>query len=91
MKRETKDNISIVLSILAIIICVATWILKQVSDMAENKTSEAQLKAGKKWNDKNKDKQRVYRYRSYARKFIRDLATDDDLKELRKMTDERLS
>ena len=91
MKRETKDNISIVLSILAIIICVATWILKQVSDMAENKTSEAQLKAAKKWNDKNKDKQRVYRYRSYARKFIRDLATDDDLKELRKMIDERLS
>lgn len=59
--------------------------------MAENKTSEAQLKAAKKWNDKNKDKQRVYRYRSYARKFIRDLATDDDLKELRKMIDERLS
>ncbi|WP_181393417.1 hypothetical protein [Limosilactobacillus reuteri] len=52
--------------------------------------SEAQLKANKKWNDKNKDKQRIYRYRSYARKFIRDLATDDDLKELRKMIDERL-
>ena len=53
--------------------------------------SEAQLKANKKWNDKNKDKQRIYRYRSYARKFIRDLADDDDLKELRKMIDEKLN
>lgn len=58
--------------------------------MAENKTSEAQLKAAKKWNDKNKDKQRVYRYRSYARKFIRDLATDDDLKELDELIHKRL-
>lgn len=58
--------------------------------MAENKTSEAQLKAAKKWNDKNKDKQRVYRYRSYARKFIRDLADDDDLKELQELIDKRL-
>ena len=53
--------------------------------------SEAQLKANKRWNDKNKDKQRIYRYRSYARKFIRDLANDDDLKELRKMIDEKLN
>ena len=53
--------------------------------------SEAQLKANKKWNDKNKDKQRIYRYRSYARKFIRDLADDDDLKELCKMIDEKLN
>lgn len=59
--------------------------------MAENKTSESQLKAAKKWNDKNKDKQRVYRYRSYARKYVRDIASQDDLLELRKMIDERLS
>lgn len=53
--------------------------------------SEAQLKANKKWNDKNKHKQRIYRYRSYARKFIRDLADDDDLKELQEMIQERLN
>lgn len=53
--------------------------------------SDAQLKANKKWSDKNKDKQRIYRYRSYARKFVRDLATADDLKELRKMIDEKLN
>ena len=52
--------------------------------------SEAQLKANKKWNDKNKDKQRIYRYRSYARKFIRDLA-DDDLKELQELIHKRLN
>ena len=56
-----------------------------------NKTIEAQLKANKKWNDKNKDKRRVYRYRSYARKFIRDLANEDDLKELQAMIQERLN
>ena len=59
--------------------------------MKDNKTSEAQLKAAKKWNDKNKDKQRIYRYRSYARKYVRDTATEDDLLELRKMIDERLN
>lgn len=52
--------------------------------------SEAQLKANKRWNDKNKDKQRIYRYRSYARKFIRDLADNDDLKELQQLIHKRL-
>ena len=59
--------------------------------MSDNKTSEAQLKAAKKWNDKNKDKQRVYRYRSYARKYVRDIANEDDLKELQALINERLS
>lgn len=53
--------------------------------------SEAQLRANKKWSDKNKDKQRIYRYRSYARKFIRDLATEDDLKELEELIHKRLN
>ena len=52
--------------------------------------SEAQQRAKKKWDDKNKDKNRIYRYRSYARKFVRDLATEDDLKELRKLIEDRL-
>lgn len=55
------------------------------------KTSKAKLKANKKWAEKNKDKQRLYLYRSHAKKFIREIATDDDLKELRKMIDERLN
>ena len=53
--------------------------------------SEAQKKAKRKWDSKNKDKNGIYRYRSYARKFVRDLANEDDLKELRKMIDDRLN
>ena len=53
--------------------------------------SEAQKRANKKWDDKNKEKKRIYRYRSYARKYVRDIATQDDLLELRKMIDERLN
>ena len=53
--------------------------------------SEAQQRAKKKWDDKNKYKNRIYRYRSYARKFIRDLATDDDLKELDELIHKRLN
>lgn len=53
--------------------------------------SEAQQRAKKKWDDTNKDKNRIYRYRSYARKFIRDLAADDDLKELDELIHKRLN
>ena len=58
--------------------------------MTEKKTTEAQNRATKKWGDKNKDKQRIYRYRSYARKYVRDIATLDDLKELSQMIDQRM-
>lgn len=58
--------------------------------MTEKKPTEAQNRATKKWGDKNKDKQRIYRYRSYARKYVRDIATLDDLKELSQMIDERM-
>ena len=58
--------------------------------MTEKKTTEAQNRATKKWGDKNKDKQRIYRYRSYARKYVRDIETLDDLKELSQMIDERM-
>lgn len=43
------------------------------------KVSEAQRKANKKWNDKNKDKQRVYQYRSNAKHFILEMASEKDL------------
>lgn len=52
--------------------------------------SEARKRANKRWNDKNKGRQRVYRYRSYTRKFVRDIATDDDLKELEELIHKRL-
>ncbi|WP_295745386.1 hypothetical protein [uncultured Limosilactobacillus sp.] len=54
------------------------------------KTSKAQMKATNKWSKKNPDKKRLYRYRSYARKYVRDLASEEDLKELQGMINERL-
>lgn len=53
--------------------------------------SEAQKRAKQKWDNNNKEKNRIYRYRSYARKFVRDLATDEDLRELQDMIAKRLS
>ncbi|MGU9970908.1 hypothetical protein [Limosilactobacillus fermentum] len=52
--------------------------------------SDAKKKANRKWNEANKDKQRIYLYRSHAKKYVRDIASEDDLKELRQMIDERL-
>lgn len=58
--------------------------------MPEKKTSEAQARATKKYQAKNKEQQRIYRYRSYARKYVRDIATLEDLKELSQMINERM-
>ena len=55
------------------------------------KLSEARIKANKKWDEKNKAKRKLYLYRSHAKTFVREIASVDDLKELRKMIDERLS
>lgn len=55
------------------------------------KLSEARMKANKKWDEKNKAKRKLYLYRSHAKTFVREIASDDDLKELRKMIDERLN
>ncbi|WP_323075045.1 hypothetical protein [Limosilactobacillus reuteri] len=52
--------------------------------------SEAQRRANKKWNDKHKEENRIYRYRSYARKYVKDIATTDDLKELQQLINDRL-
>lgn len=43
------------------------------------KVSKSQRKANKKWTDKNKDKQRIYQYRSNAKHFILDMASEKDL------------
>lgn len=43
------------------------------------KISEAKQRANHKWNEKNKDKQRIYQYRSNAKKFILEMATKKDL------------
>lgn len=51
--------------------------------------SEAQKRANEKWKAANKEKQKIYRYRSQAKKFINEFATQDDLAELKKMIEER--
>lgn len=51
--------------------------------------TEARKKANKKWNDKNKAKSRVYSYRSTARKFVREMATLEDIAELRELLEKR--
>lgn len=54
-------------------------------------TSEAQKRANEKWKAANKEKQKIYRYRSQAKKFINEFASQDDLLELRKMIDGKLN
>ena len=52
-------------------------------DMVENKTSEAQIKASRKWEKKNPGKTRYQRYKSTARTFVRKYAkSDEDVKEM---------
>ncbi|MQB90610.1 hypothetical protein [Limosilactobacillus reuteri] len=43
------------------------------------KISKARQRANHKWNEKNKDKQRIYQYRSNAKKFILEMADEKDL------------
>ncbi|AOO75951.1 hypothetical protein LCW_07750 [Latilactobacillus curvatus] len=51
--------------------------------------SDARSSANKRWDDKNKDKKKLYRYRSYARKYVRELADIEDLTELTDMIEQR--
>ena len=53
-------------------------------------TSEAQKRANEEWKAATKEKQKIYRYRSQAKKYIIEYARQDDLLELRKMINEKL-
>lgn len=57
--------------------------------MTENKTSQAQLRASKKYNKENRDYLRIRDYRSKGLNFIRNHATLEDLEEFRKIIDEK--
>lgn len=50
--------------------------------MTDKKTSDAQLKASKKWNAKNPEVVRKSRYKSSTKIYIRDWANDLDLLEI---------
>ena len=53
--------------------------------------SEARKRANEKWNEANKEKMKVYRYRSQAKKFIKDFATEEDLEEMIKIRYEKIN
>ncbi|EAD8875351.1 hypothetical protein KC285_14400 [Listeria monocytogenes] len=53
--------------------------------MKEKTTSDAQLKANKEWQSKNKEHSNYLKSRSAARSFIKNKATLEDLKELEKL------
>ena len=53
--------------------------------------TEAQKRAQKKYNEANKDKRDRLRLRNATRKFIKDYATLEDIKEMEKMLNERES
>ena len=57
--------------------------------MTEKKTSEAQLRAIKRWKEKNPDRVRYLRYKSQAKKFVREIASNEDLKEIEGYIEER--
>ncbi|EAC3924900.1 TPA_asm: hypothetical protein GZS99_09405 [Listeria monocytogenes] len=53
--------------------------------MTKKTTSDAQLKANKEWQSKNKEHANYLKSRSAARSFINKKATLEDLKELEKL------
>ncbi|EAF6631550.1 hypothetical protein QD574_002042 [Listeria monocytogenes] len=53
--------------------------------MKEKTTSDAQLKANKNWQSKNKEHANYLKSRSAARSFIKNKATLEDLEELEKL------
>ncbi|HEM1440015.1 hypothetical protein ORY89_06600 [Listeria monocytogenes] len=53
--------------------------------MTEKTTSDAQLKANKEWQNKNKEHANYLKSRSAARSFIKKKATLKDLEELEKL------
>ncbi|EHO7870814.1 hypothetical protein KMG30_002193 [Listeria monocytogenes] len=53
--------------------------------MTKKSTSDAQLKANKEWQSKNKEHANYLKSRSAARSFIKNKATLEDLKELEKL------
>lgn len=56
----------------------------------ENKTTEAQRQASRKWEEKNRSKATIDNYRRSARSFVRNHATFEDIEELKELIEERI-
>ena len=57
--------------------------------MTENKTSDAQIKASRKWEQKNPERTRYLSSRRAARSFIRNYATIEDLEKIEILIEEK--
>ena len=54
------------------------------------KSSEAQLRAQKKYAEKNREKKRIYILRSSARRFIKEYMTLEEVEEFKQLMAERI-
>ena len=54
------------------------WVTTVVVKMTEKKTSEAQLKASRKWAENHREQRRYISYKATAKRFIK-IASDEDL------------
>ena len=50
--------------------------------MKENKTSDAQIRASRNWEERNREKTTIDTYKRTARMYVRKYANDDDIEEL---------
>ena len=53
-----------------------------------NKVSEAQKRASRKYEERNREKTRINNYRRSARLFVKSYATEEDMKDLIKIYSE---
>ena len=54
-----------------------------------NKVSEAQKKAKRNYEKKNRERTRINTYKRSARLFVKTYATEDDMEELNRLYNER--
>lgn len=57
--------------------------------MANKKTSESQVNASRRWEQRNPERAKYIRYRTGARNFLRNHATEEDLQEMEQLIKER--
>ncbi len=57
--------------------------------MTSKKTSEAQVNASRRWEQRNPERAKYIRYRTGARNFLRNHATEEDLQEMEQLIKER--
>ena len=53
------------------------------------KVSEAQLKASKKWDEAHKERKKYIVARSQAKRFVKKLASEEDLENLKKLIEKK--